>query len=369
VSQYSTYFRCFRVCADLHGGGFFLQAASNSTDPAYMRGLIIDLYNHCRGFTAASNWIALRQLSTTLALFLPLLALMYWLAPLENSWAFILAIPAGCLLTRLFALQHDCGHGSFFSSSWANQWVGKILSLLTFTPYDHWRRNHAAHHAASGNLANRGVGDVETLTVAEYKSRSWLGQWRYRIMRHPVIALLVGPPVYFLLLQRLPKSAITNPREFLPGILGHNAALVLFYGSLCWWLGTLNALAIVLPAALVGAWIGGFLFFVQHQFEETLWEGADQWDVKVAAIMGSSHLQLPGVLNWLTCDIGLHHIHHLMSRVPNYRLRACLSANPDLQTIAPTLSLWMALKSVHLSLWDESERRLISFGTYKTRFA
>jgi acyl-lipid omega-6 desaturase (Delta-12 desaturase) len=355
--------------ADGATGGISLQTAINLQNPAELRGMVIELYNHCRNFAAADDRRAYWQIFSTSALLLPLMALMYWLSPAENPVALLLAIPAGGLLTRMFALQHDCGHSSFFTSKRANDWAGQIISMLTFTPYDHWRKSHAVHHAVSGNLASRGIGDVETMTVAEYRSLTTAGQWRYRIMRHPLVALFIGPPIYFLLMQRFPLGSKMNLRETLPGIMMHNAALLVFYGALCWWLGTMNVLSVVIPTALVGAWIGGFLFFVQHQFEETLWDGADKWDVKVAAIKGSSHLQLPALLNWMTCDIGLHHIHHLLSRIPNYRLRACMAQSPNLQNIAPKLTLWNALTSIHLGLWDDAERRLISFGEYNTKYA
>jgi acyl-lipid omega-6 desaturase (Delta-12 desaturase) len=346
-----------------------LNTATNAQNPAELRGLVIALYNHCRNFTDANDVRAWWQVFSTAALLLPLMALMYWLSPVDNPVALLLAIPAGGLLTRLFALQHDCGHGSFFSQKRTNEWVGQIISMLTFTPYDHWRRSHATHHAGSGHLDRRGIGDVETLTVEEYRSLTSGEQWRYRIMRHPLIALFIGPPLYFLVMQRLPLNTKLGLRESLSGIMAHNVALVVFYGTLCWWLGTVNVLSVVVPTAVVGAWIGGFLFFVQHQFEETVWEGADSWDVKVAAIKGSSHLQLPAVLNWLTCDIGLHHIHHLLSRIPNYRLRDCMAASPELQSIAPKLSLWGALSTIHLGLWDAKERRLISFGAFNKAYA
>ncbi len=294
---------------------------------------------------------------------------MFFLAPISYLAVLALAVPAGLLLTRFFALQHDCGHGSFFSSKRMNETVGQIISMLTFTPYDHWRRSHAVHHAGSGNLDRRGFGDVETLTVSEFNKLTTGEKWRYRVTRHPIVSLLIGPPLYFLVLQRLALGSNMNKGESLPGILLHNLALLLFYGGLCYFLGTVLVISVVLPAVLVGAWVGGWLFFVQHQFEETLWEGADKWDVKIAALKGSSHLQLPAILNWVTCDIGLHHIHHLSSRIPNYHLRACMAANEALQTIAPKLSIWRAMMSMHLALWDESAQRLISFREYRMRHA
>jgi acyl-lipid omega-6 desaturase (Delta-12 desaturase) len=317
----------------------------------------------------ADNRRAAWQLLSTALLFVPLLVAMFWLSPLDNPWSLLLAIPAGGLLTRFFALQHDCGHGSFFTSKAANEWAGQFISVLTFTPYDHWRRSHAVHHAGSGNLDRRGIGDVETMTVAEYMALTPGGKWRYRIMRHPIVALVIGPPLYFLILQRGAFMSNMNLRESLPGIMLHNGALLLFYGVLSWFLGFANVVAVFLPIALVGSWIGGWLFFVQHQFEETLWENADKWDVKLAALKGSSHLQMPAVLNWMTCDIGLHHIHHLSSRIPNYRLRACMAASQGLQDIAPKLSLWQGLRSINLGLWDEAAFKLISFSEFNRRHA
>ncbi len=342
-----------------------LQDTRSGHHSADQRRLVVELHDYCKAFMAADNNKALRQLAVTAVLFFPLIGLMFWFSPLASPLILLLAIPAGGLLTRFFALQHDCGHGSFFSSRRMNEMVGNLISMLTFTPHDHWRNCHAIHHAGSGNLDRRGIGDVETVTVAEFKNLSPFGQWQYRALRHPLIALVIGPPVYFLLLQRWPFAMRKGKRILLPGVLLHNLALVAFYGSLCWLLGTALVLSVMLPTAIVGAWIGGWLFHVQHQFEETLWDGADKWDVKIAALKGSSHLQLPAVLNWLTCDIGLHHIHHLSSRIPNYRLRACMAGNKILQEIAPKLTLWRAMASTHLALWSETERRLISFAEFR----
>jgi acyl-lipid omega-6 desaturase (Delta-12 desaturase) len=350
-------------------GANHLQQTKNEHHSADMRGMIMELHNHCKAYMAADDMKALWQLLATSLLFFPIVILMLWLSPLAHPSALLLAIPAGALLTRFFALQHDCGHGSFFSSRRLNELTGNVISVLTFTPHDHWRNCHAIHHAGSGNLERRGIGDIETITVQEFESMSPLGKWRYRIVRHPVISLLIGPPLYFFALQRWPIAMRKGKRQVLPGVLLHNLALLVFYGSLCWLLGTGLVLSVVLPTAMMAAWIGGWLFHVQHQFEETLWDGADKWDVKIAALKGSSHLQLPAVLNWLTCDIGLHHIHHLSSRIPNYRLRECMAGNKKLQDIAPKLTLWRALCSMHLALWDEAERRLISFREYRLQRA
>jgi acyl-lipid omega-6 desaturase (Delta-12 desaturase) len=334
-----------------------------------LRALVIDLHAHCKAYMSASDGRAWWQVLSTAALFFPLVATMLWLSPLEHPAVLLLSFPAGGLLTRFFALQHDCGHGSFFSSKRTNEVVGYLISLLTFTPYDHWRNSHAQHHAGSGHLDRRGIGDVETMTVEEFQKLTRAEKWRYRITRHPLIALFVGPPLYFLVLQRFALGSNLSRGNTWRGLMLHNLALIGFYGSLCWLFGTVLVFSVVVPSALIGSWIGGWLFFVQHQFEETLWDGADKWDVKIAALKGSSHLQLPMVLNWLTCDIGLHHIHHLSSRIPNYRLRACMAANEALQNIAPKLTIWKAMTSMHLALWDEKARRLISFREYRLKHA
>lgn len=337
--------------------------------PAALRTLARDLSEASKAFNEADNRRAAWQLLSTALLFFPLVALMFVLAETHYGLALLLAIPAGGLLTRFFALQHDCGHGSFFTSRTANEMAGRFISVLTFTPYDYWRRSHAQHHAGSGNLDRRGIGDVDTLTVREFASLGFWGRLRYRLMRHPLVALFIGPPVYFLFLQRVMFNTRLGVAASLRSIAAHNAALIVVYGALIYAFGLVPVLQVVLPVVLVGAWIGGALFYVQHQFEETLWDSADVWDVKVAALKGSSHLILPRALNWLTCDIAIHHVHHLSSRIPNYRLRECLNALPALQTISPQLTLGQAIASARLALWDETTRKLISFRQFKTQHA
>lgn len=334
-----------------------------------LRKLARDLSEASKPFAVADNRTAAVQLAVTALLFFPLVAVMFVLAADYYFLTLLLAIPAGGLLTRFFALQHDCGHGSFFSSTSANEIAGRAISVLTFTPYDYWRRSHAMHHAGSGNLDRRGIGDVDTLTVREFASLGFWGRARYRFVRHPLVSLVIGPPIYFLVLQRLMFNRKLGIGESLKSIATHDLALLLFYGVLMYLLGSALVLSVVLPVVLVGAWIGGALFYVQHQFEETLWENADRWDVKVAALKGSSHLILPQALNWLTCDIAIHHVHHLSSRIPNYRLRACLEALPDLQRISPKLTLRAAIHSAGLALWDETSRKLISFREFRLQHA
>ncbi len=338
--------------------------------PVELREMAQRLSAHCRDFCQSDDKRAFWQVTVAAVPFLTLVAAMFALEPFV-SWFLLLlaAIPAGALLVKLFAIQHDCGHSSYFSSRIYNDTLGAIISLVTFTPYYAWRRSHALHHAGSGNLQRRGIGDIETSTVSEYQAMTPAGKWRYRLMRNPIVSLIIGPPVYFLILQRSPLGANLPMKETWREAIFHNLGLVLLYGLLMWLFGFAAVAKIVLPVAMIASWIGGFLFFVQHQFEETLWEGADEWDAKIAALKGSSHLIVPGFVNWFTCDIGLHHIHHLCSRIPNYRLRECMLSEPVLQNIAPQLTLWKAIKGVHYALWDEKSRKLISFRQYREAFA
>jgi acyl-lipid omega-6 desaturase (Delta-12 desaturase) len=319
------------------------------------------LSSYCRNFASADDVIALRQLATTLVPLFILIATMFAVQSASLAATLILAVPASLLLVRVFALQHDCGHGSFFSARPANEVLGAVLSVMTVTPYDHWRRSHALHHAGSGNLDRRGFGDIATKTVAEYQAMNTMQRLRYRVYRHWLVTLVLGPPVFFIVLQRLALGSNMPMKHSWKGLLVHNLSLVAVYGSLSYAFGLMAVLTVMLPAIIFASWIGGFLFYVQHQFEETLWEGADEWDAKIAALKGSSHLVLPRVLDWFTCDIGLHHIHHLNSKIPNYRLRECLQGDAELQSIAPKLTLAEAFASARLGLWDETTRKLITF--------
>jgi acyl-lipid omega-6 desaturase (Delta-12 desaturase) len=322
---------------------------------------------YCRNFCEANDRTGAFQCATTLAAFFALIAAMFWLSSYSFWLTFILGVPAGATLMRLFALQHDCGHGSLFGARRANEAMGKFISLLTFTPYDHWRRSHALHHQLSGNLDKRGFGDIATLTVNEYSALRTFGRFRYRLYRHPVILLVLGPPLFFLILQRLAIGSNLPARDSLPGILMHNTALLAVYGALTYAMGWQAMLTVMVPTYLTATWIGGWLFFVQHQFEDAHWDQGDSWDMKIAAIKGSSQLMLPRFMSWMTCNIDIHHIHHLCSKIPNYRLRECLEGNLELQEVAPKLSILDGLKSTRLALWDEASRRLISFREFTQR--
>jgi acyl-lipid omega-6 desaturase (Delta-12 desaturase) len=308
---------------------------------------------------------ALFQLLNTALPFAALLAAMAWGVD-QGAWlALLLALPAAGLLVRLFMFQHDCGHGAFFRSRWANDLVGRAIGVLTLTPYQYWRRQHAMHHATSGNLDRRGAGDISTLTVREYLSRSFLGRLAYRAYRHPLVLFGVGPAYQFLIRHRIPTGhPLREWRDWL-SIVGTNLVIAVIV-LLAFKLGAAALLLGYLPVMLVAASVGIWLFYVQHQFEHAYWETETRWSFEAAALRGCSFYDLPGLLRWTTAHIGLHHIHHLSSRVPNYRLRECFAQNPALQQVQ-RLTLWSSLRCVRLSLWDEDNSRMVPFRALRRR--
>jgi omega-6 fatty acid desaturase (delta-12 desaturase) len=261
---------------------------------------------------------------------------------------------------RLFIIQHDCGHGSFFASRRANDLLGRALGVLTLTPYAFWRRSHAVHHATSGNLSRRGDGDITTLTVREYFAQPRWRRLGYRLYRHPIVLFGIGPAWQFLLRHRIPTGHPVRHARSWASILGTNAALAAVLAGLAVAVGPLPVLLGYLPVMVLAASIGVWLFYVQHQFEDTYWEAEPRWDFYKAALEGCSYYDLPRVLHWITGHIGFHHIHHLSSKVPNYRLRDCFRDNPELHD-AKRIGLADSLKCLRLALWDEERRKLVSF--------
>jgi omega-6 fatty acid desaturase (delta-12 desaturase) len=272
----------------------------------------------------------------------------------------LLALPAGAFLARLFMIQHDCGHGSFFRGRWANDTLGRIIGVLTFTPYAYWRRTHANHHATSGNLDRRGSGDMYLLTVAEYRSLPGWRRLAYRLVRNPLILLTLAAPYVFVLKQRLPIGLMGVMREGWLSVMSTNLAIAsaLLAGSLLF--GAAPFLAVQMTTLLVAAAIGVWLFYVQHQFEGTTWDRDGRWGFHLDALASSSHYDLPQPLRWLTANIGIHHVHHLVSRIPSYRLGECLIRLPELRDVN-RLTLRDSLRCARLALWDEQKRRLVRF--------
>lgn len=279
-------------------------------------------------------------------------------AGLWMAWPFMIA--AAGFLVRLFMIQHDCGHGAFFQNRPLNDWAGRIIGVFTMTPYDFWRRTHAIHHATSGNLDARGIGDVDTLTVGEYLARSRWGKLRYRLYRNPLIMFGVGPAYLFLLQHRLPVGFMRAGWGPWLSTFSTNLGIAALAGATIWAVGLASFLLIHLPIMILAASAGVWLFYVQHQFEETQWARRGAWDFHEAALHGSSHYDLPAVLRWFTANIGVHHVHHLCSRVPFYRLRAVLREHPELNDVG-RLTLRDSLKCVPLVLWDEGRCCLVSF--------
>ena len=304
---------------------------------------------------------SLAELLVTFGPFAGLMMLMF-AAVANGLWiALILALPAGGLLLRLFLIQHDCGHGAFFARRRANDWVGHCLGVLTLTPYACWRRSHALHHATTGNLGQRGFGDVDTLTVDEYNALSRWRQRRYRTYRHPLVLFGLGPAYLFLLRHRLPIGLMRAGASYWVSALGTNVAIALIAAVLIGQIGGVAYLAVHLPVVLIAASIGVGLFYIQHQFEHAHWDGEDDWSFHEAALHGSSNLELPPVLRWFTANVGIHHAHHLASRIPFYRLREVLEDHPRLAHV--NLLSWRQIRqAARLALWNEQKRRLVSFA-------
>ena len=311
-------------------------------------------------YRQSNTFRAIAEIAVTLIPLVALWIIVWSLIDINYLLALLFAVPAAGFLVRLFAIQHDCGHGSYFPSRILNDWVGRLSGVLTLTPYGVWRRVHALHHAGSGNLDKRGLGDVHTLTVNEYKSKSEWGRLMYRLYRNPLFLFGIVPAYLFLVQYRLPVGLMRAGWQPWVSSMGTNLAILLFFGGIVWAVGLKDFLLVHGPIVLIAASIGVWLFFVQHQFEDTSWDNNDDWDVHDAALHGSSNYKLPPILHWFTANIGLHHIHHLCSRIPFYTLQRVLRDNPDLGNVS-TVTLAESFASVRLTLWDNRQRRLVSF--------
>jgi len=299
--------------------------------------------------------------------FLPFAALwaIMALALVNGYWlAMVLAIPAAGFLVRLFMIQHDCGHGAFFGNSLANDWTGRAIGVLTLTPYSLWKRTHALHHAGSGCLDHRGFGEIATLTVEEYRALSAWQRFKYRLYRHPLVLFGVGPAFLFIVDHRLPTGMMRSGWQPWLSTMGTNLAIAVVVSTLVWLVGWKVFLAIQLPVTILAATAGVWLFFVQHQFEETTWERLPVWKRQEAALYGSSFYDLPAPLRWITANIGVHHVHHLSARIPFYRLSRVLRDYPELRNIN-RMTLLDSLKTIPLALWDETRLRMISFREFR----
>ncbi|NUP98565.1 MAG: fatty acid desaturase [Armatimonadetes bacterium] len=334
-------------------------ASPNSPQPATWSKIVAP-------YQKPDSRLAVGQLLNTV----PVYILAWYLAyrSLEVSYLLTLGwcLLAAGMVVRIFIFQHDCGHGSFLPSKTLNNWVGFGCSLVTATPYFAWRHDHAVHHATAGDLDHRGTGDIKTLTVAEYLARSPRQQLLYRLYRHPFILFVIGPVVHFALLQRftgdLPDNAVRERRS----IYLTNACLVVLYTALGLAVGLKALLLVQLPIMALAASAGVWLFYVQHQFDEAYWVHQPDWDYTEVALQGSSYYKLPRLLQWFTGNIGFHHVHHLSPRIPNYRLEQCHRENAMFHQ-AKVMDLRDSLQTIPLALYDEEERRLISFRELRSR--
>lgn len=302
---------------------------------------------------------SLRQLLNTLLPYFAIVTAMFLMLDVSVWLTLLLALPAAGFAMRAFIICHDCGHGSFFSSQVANRWVGFVTGVITFTPSHAWSRQHAKHHASSGNLDKRGTGDVWTLTVQEYLSSPWWKRAQYRLYRHPAVLLGVGPAYMFFLHHRFWRKGDDAASRW--SVVATNVSLLAIALLASLTLGWKEYLLVQIPIMLIAGTMGVWLFYVQHQFEGTYWEHHEGWDYYRQAVEGASFYRLPRVLQWFSGNIGFHHVHHLSARIPNYNLQACHEATPLLREVRP-LTLRASLRSLRFRLWDEERRRLIGFA-------
>jgi omega-6 fatty acid desaturase (delta-12 desaturase) len=303
--------------------------------------------------------LSLLDLATSVVPYLVLSVLMYLALDVSYLLTLAIGVPAAGFLLRTYIMFHDCAHANFMPSKRANVWLGRFLGLLVYSPYQAWRHNHAVHHATAGDLDRRGVGDLPTMTVAEYVSASRGKRIAYRLFRNPLVMFGIGP-IYALMIQPRLWSKDDRPRKK-RSVIFTNIALATVIGLLCWAIGWQEFWMVQLPVAWAAGAAGVWLFYVQHQFEDVYWESTGSWSYADAALRGSSYLKLPKVLQFFTGNIGLHHVHHLSARIPNYNLQRAHDETPIFHEV-PQLSLWDGIRSIRLKLWDEERQRLVTWS-------
>jgi len=307
------------------------------------------------------------DLATSVVPYIALFVLMYFALDVSYWLVLALSIPASGFLLRTYIVFHDCSHGSFLPGKRANKICGVLTGLLVYSPFMSWRHSHQVHHATAGDLDRRGVGDVPMMTVEEYYGSSWKGRLGYRLFRNPLGMFGIGP-IWSLVIGPRIASKDARPR-IRRSIHATNAALAVMVAGLCLLMGWQEFLLVQMPMVFLAGTAGVWLFYVQHQFEDAYWESSDGWSYAEAALQGSSYLKLPKVLQFFSGNIGLHHVHHLSARVPNYHLQAAHDANPELFRDVPTLSFWDGMKAVRLKLWDGERNRLVTWREAKQRRA
>ncbi|GAA6178894.1 MULTISPECIES: fatty acid desaturase [unclassified Shimia] len=300
------------------------------------------------------------ELGISLGPFVALWVLACWAAHYSYFAAFAISLLNGMFLLRLFCIQHDCGHGSFFANRDVSDWIGRGLGIVTLTPYDVWRRSHAIHHSHAGDLGHRGIGDIMTLTTEEYHQRSAFGRFLYRLYRHPLVLFGLGPSYIFILQNRLPLGFMDQGSKYWVSAMGTNVGIAVLLTAIAYFGGWQSLFLVFLPTILIAASIGMWLFYIQHQFEETEWDTSEDWSLHEAALHGSSHYDLPPILRWFSANIGIHHVHHLYARIPFYRLPEVLRDHAELKDMG-RMTLRESLACAKLDLWDAGSRKLVSF--------
>jgi omega-6 fatty acid desaturase (delta-12 desaturase) len=326
---------------------------------------LADLQEALQAYARPDRRKAILQILDTLLPYLALYALMVVLVREGFSYWPVLgvAVPTAAFYVRVFILFHDCCHGSFFGSRKANRILGYVSGILTFTPFEQWRRSHAKHHETVGDLDRRGVGDIWTLTVEEYRAASRGKRVLYRIVRNPFAILFLGPPIVFLIGQRYFHEGDRTPERWSVVITDVAIAAIVVAASVT--IGLETYLMVQLPITMIAAGAGLWLFYVQHQFEGVYWARHDEWDRNRAAMEGSSFYRLPAILRWFTGSIGFHHVHHVQQRIPNYALERCHRSTPALQTVTP-MTLLGSFRCARLHLWDEAKRELTGYHALKS---
>lgn len=326
-------------CDSQHAPGYWREALSAYAKPRPLRSAV--------------------DLLTSVVAYLAMSVAIYFALEVSLAVAFVLAPVSAVFLLRTYIIFHDCSHGSFLASRRANAWLGTVCGLLVLSPFVRWRHDHAVHHATSGDLDKRGVGDLPTLTVAEYLRRSRRGRLAYRIIRSPVVMFGLGPVFAMIIGPRV--VARNAPPRMRNSVLRTDLALAAIAVALVIAIGVGDFIVVWAPAALLAGAAGIWLFYVQHQFEDAYWQHSEGWSYADSALRGSSFLRLPRPLQFVTGNIGYHHIHHLSVRIPNYNLRRAHDENQVFHSV-PTLSLWDGLRAVRLKLWDEQRGRLVTFA-------
>lgn len=307
---------------------------------------------------------SIAEIAITLISFVVLWVAAYFAMSVSYWLTLALAIPTGAFLVRVFLIQHDCGHGAFFKDRRVNDWVGRTLGVITMTPYAVWAKAHAIHHGSTGNLDERGLGDIDTLTIVEYKALSKFGKLKYRLYRNPLTLFVVGPAYLFLFDNRVPPWPLRKERRFWVSAMGTNFSILVVASIIVYFIGLVPFLMVLVPTVAIAASLGVWMFYVQHQFEDAVWEHKEDWNLHEAALHGSSYYDLPKWLAWLTGNIGIHHVHHLYSKIAFYRLPQVLRDYPELVS-SHRITIRESFATVKLRLWDEDNRKLVSFAAAK----